>query len=471
MRPRVTPVTVFAVTALYVVAGKFGLLLAFEQANATPVWPPAGIALAVLLLLGDRIWPAILLGALLVNVTTAASVPASVGIAVGNTLEAVLGAHLVRRFCAGARFPERPRDVLAFAVLAGVIPPAVSATFGVTSLSLGGSSDWAKYATVWSTWWLGDLTGILIMTPLVTLWVTDSRLPWSRSRAFEAGLLGLALALIVAAVFGELLPPAARGFALDVMTIPPLVWAAFRFGQRETATAVFAVSAIALWGTLNGLGPFVRPNPSDSLLVLQTFMGASSVLTLLFSALVSVSREAAAASVLEERLRFETLLSQLAAGLVHVPASGIDAALEAGLRQLAAFLGADRGSLDEYLGGAVGTRIDWASPGLEEPPRVTRADQFPWAAQRLHRGEVVRFARIDELPAEATIDRASYQRCGTRSKVSLPLIAGGRVLGALSFGSVRCERAWPDELVSRLLLLSEAFAGALERKRMDLSLA
>jgi len=471
MMNRVTPLSVLTVSVAYFVASKLGLLLAFEQANATAVWAPAGIALASILLLGYRIWPAILLGAFLVNVTTAGSVATSVGIAAGNTLAGVVGAFLVLRFSAGLRSFERPRDVLKFAALAGVISPAVSATIGVTSLSLGGFSDWAQYGFVWSTWWRGDVAGILIVAPLLILWGTNARLRWRRQQIFEATLLALVLVFTEAAVFGDLLPTGARSYALEFMAFPPLVWAALRFGRRETATAAFVLSGIALWGTLHGLGPFSRANPNESLLLLQSFMSATCLLALLFAALASTSRQVADAPLLEERLRFETLLSDLTAGLIHVPASGIDAALEAGLRDVVTFLVVDRGDLDEYLGGGLGTRIAWAHEGLAEPPRVMLAHQFPWAAQRLQRGEAVRFSRLDDLPAEAAVDRASYQRSGTRSKVSVPLQAGGRVLGSLSFDSVRRERDWPDELVERLRLLSEAFASALERKRMDLSLA
>jgi signal transduction histidine kinase len=98
-------------------------------------------------------------------------------------------------------------------------------------------------------------------------------------------------------------------------------------------------------------------------------------------------------------------------------------------------------------------------------------DQFPWTVQQLARGDIVRFSRMDDLPDEAAVDRASFERAGTRSKVSLPLSAGGPMFGVLSFGSVRSERAWPKELVERLRLLSEAFASTLERKRVELSLA
>jgi signal transduction histidine kinase len=175
--------------------------------------------------------------------------------------------------------------------------------------------------------------------------------------------------------------------------------------------------------------------------------------------------------LLEERLRFEALLSELSAGLIHVPAVDIDAALAGGLQQVGTFLGVDRASLEEYVAGEPPVRLTWTLPGLEEPPSLVDADQFPWSAETLGRGRAVRFSRLDELPAEAVIDRASYARAGTRSKVSLPLRAGGPMLGVLGFGSVRREYAWPDELVERLNLLSQAFASALERKRVELSLA
>jgi signal transduction histidine kinase len=170
-------------------------------------------------------------------------------------------------------------------------------------------------------------------------------------------------------------------------------------------------------------------------------------------------------------LRFETLLSELSAGLIHVPASAIDAALERALQQVVTFLGVDRGNVDVYEEGGRGVRVSWALSGLRDSPYVMDAAQFPWTAKQLGRGDIVRFSGIDELPEEATIDRASYERVGTRSKVSLPLNAGGPMLGVLSFGSVRRERAWPAELVERLRLLSEAFASTLERKRVELSLA
>src|SRR5207247_1805522 len=171
--------------------------------------------------------------------------------------------------------------------------------------------------------------------------------------------------------------------------------------------------------------------------------------------------------LLEDRLRFETLLSDLSAKLIHVDASGLDAALGAALRQVVAFLGMDRGNLDEYIEGRPGARVSWTEPGIEKLPPILAAGHFVWTAGTLRRGGVVRFRRTDALPAAAAADRAGYERLGTRSHLSIPLQAGGPMLGVLSFDSVRAERDWPDELVDRLRLLGEAFAGALERRRME----
>src|ERR671934_766548 len=137
----------------YLAAGKLGLKLAFVNASATAVWPPTGIALAAVLLLGYRVWPGILLGAFLVNLTTAGSAVSSLGIALGNTLEALVGGYLVNRFANGRRAFERPQDLFKFVLLAALVATTVSATIGILSLSLTGYAAWGDFASIWSTWW------------------------------------------------------------------------------------------------------------------------------------------------------------------------------------------------------------------------------------------------------------------------------------------------------------------------------
>ena len=130
------------------------------------MWPPTGIALAAFLILGYWVWPAILVGAFLVNQTTAGTVATSVGIAVGNTLEGIVGAYLVKRFAGGRSCFDRPQSVFKFAGLAAFLSTPLSATIGVTSLSVGRFASLANYGPIWFTWWLGDIAGALIVAPL-----------------------------------------------------------------------------------------------------------------------------------------------------------------------------------------------------------------------------------------------------------------------------------------------------------------
>src|SRR5215469_17704262 len=183
------------VTLIYFVVGKLGLMLASLHASASPVWPSAGIALAALLVLGYRVWPAIFIGAFLVNVTNAGDGATSLAIATGNTLEALAGAWLVIRLARGKNFCDRPQDVFKFALVAAT-STIISASFGVTSLALAGFADWTHYGAIWLTWWLGDVTGVLVFTPLVVLWSVDFRRDWSKREATEVGVLFLLLVLL-----------------------------------------------------------------------------------------------------------------------------------------------------------------------------------------------------------------------------------------------------------------------------------
>src|SRR5258705_10407634 len=157
-----------ALAALYVLAGKLGLHFAVVHASATAMWPPAGVGLGAFLLFGSRVWPAVAVGAFLVNVTTAGSVATSLGVAAGNTLEGLLSAWLVNRFAHGRYAFERAQDIFAFVV--AVVPGAlVSATMGLGSLVLGGYAPWAGFSPIWATWALGDVTGTLIVAPPLLL--------------------------------------------------------------------------------------------------------------------------------------------------------------------------------------------------------------------------------------------------------------------------------------------------------------
>src|SRR5437660_2525669 len=302
------------VTVIYFIAGKLGLSLAFLNASASPVWPPAGISLAVLLLFGYRIWPAIFVGAFLVNATTAGNVATSLAIATGNTLEAVSGAWLVNRFAGGTSVFDRPQGVFKFA-LAVVVSTIVSPIFGVTSLALGGFANWANYGAIWLTWWLGDATGDLLIAPLIILWSVASKRQWNRSQAVEVGVLLLLLFVLSEAVFGGWLTISARNYPIAFICGPIVIWTAFRFTQRETATGIFILSAIAIWGTLHGFGPFVRETENQSLLAVQWWTAVLSITAMALSAGMAERRR------VEEELQQQKVVVESANGTKdHFPA-------------------------------------------------------------------------------------------------------------------------------------------------------
>src|SRR5947207_2217697 len=290
-----------ALTIAYVVAGKLGLQFAFLNASATPLWPPTGIALAALLLGGHRLWPAIFLGAFLVNVTTAGSLATSFGIATGNTLEAVIGIFLVRRFANGRRAFALPRTIFAFGVGAGFAATAVSATIGVSSLALGGYAPWPNLGPIWLTWWLGDAAGALVIAPFVIVWANERGFTESRrwAEALGAGLVMLAVATVV---FSGAFQTGIRDAPLAFLCLPPLVWAAYRFGARGAASALLMLSAIAAMGTVRGVGPFAIGRPNESLLLLQAFLVTMSGTVLPLAALAEDLARRAASSAENARL-------------------------------------------------------------------------------------------------------------------------------------------------------------------------
>jgi signal transduction histidine kinase len=286
------------VAVAYFLGGKIGLSLAFVHASATAVWPPTGIAIAALLFLGPRVWPGVFVGALLVNLTTAGSALTSLGIATGNTLEAVVAAYLVNRFARGTGAFERLGDVFRFAVFAALLSPVVSATFGVTSLCATGYAQWSEFGPIWTTWWLGDVGGALIVAPLLILWAKNPlSLGIDPKRRIELVMLVSALALTVWLVFGGL--PSLFVRPLPFLTFPVLVWAAFRFGPRIAATALLFLAAAATVVTVQGHGPFAGPASNQSLLELQAFMAVAAVMTLALAAAERELRHAEAREVAE----------------------------------------------------------------------------------------------------------------------------------------------------------------------------
>lgn len=306
---------------VYALVGKLALRLAFVNASATAVWPPAGIALAAYLFFGYRVWPGIFLGAFVVNLSTAGTILTSLGIATGNTLEGLVGAYLVNSFAHGRDFFDHPYDVFKYFISAAVMSPMVSATVGVTTLVLGGFASLVDFSSIWLTWWLGDAGGVLLVAPFLLLWCVKPRRPrWRVSKWFEAAFVVLTLVFIGWMVFGGVWLGKSNHYPLEFLCTPVVLWAAFRLGRQETTAATLLLSILAVWGTMREFGPFGHmSSPNDSLLLLQMYMGVVAVTGLAVAAVVSERQRALRTS----EARFDRLMKSNIIGIMTVDAEGV----------------------------------------------------------------------------------------------------------------------------------------------------
>lgn len=283
------------VAAAYFALAKAGLGLASVHPAASPIWAPSGIALAALLLIGIRAWPAIFAGAFFANLGIVAA-PLAAVIAVGNTLEGVVMALVLARFSGGAETFDRPGRIARFSVTALASGTILGATLGAGAVCVFDAAAWSDFASIWATWWLGDSAGALAVTPVVVLWVLSAR-------AKALGITRESLAAFASAVVVGLLafsPVFERSFIripIAFLCIAPLITAALRLGQRDTATTALILSLFAIWGTISGDGPFIQPgagNLNNSFLLLLTFMTSAMVPSLALSAEVTQRRRAEA---------------------------------------------------------------------------------------------------------------------------------------------------------------------------------
>jgi two-component system, sensor histidine kinase len=287
-----------AVAAVYFMLAKFGLKLASLNPSASPIWPPTGFALAMVLLRGHRVWPALFVAALLANALTAGSLATSAAIALGNTLEAVVGGALINLWRREVKLFGSPADVAKFAVVS--IGPAtmISATIGVLALLLGGFVEPRHFNAVWLTWWMGDFASALVFAPVIVLWATPDSRGLNRTELTKTAALiaaASAVGLIAFSPFGALVvdqPP------MGCLAIVPLLWAALRRGPRNTATVGLLLTCFAVWGAGTTGEPLAHPTLNASFLLVAMFAIGAVLPALMLSVEVELRRQS------EERLRY-----------------------------------------------------------------------------------------------------------------------------------------------------------------------
>lgn len=312
------------------------------QAAASPVWPPAGIALAALVLLGQRYWPGVAIGSFLFALAVQLGWPnhllhghlfhlsrpvdlmlvVALGSACGSALEALVGAYLLRWINFHPAL-ERLRDALGLMVLGAGVAPIVSATILTLIPYWVQVLDKTQLLENWGTTWLGDGMGVLVVTPVLLTWKTWCLKVQRRRRVLEfllwLGLLvGITWLVFACRPLADWGPFAAKlaHYPLEYLPFPLLVWAALRFGQQATVFGNLIVSAIAMVGAVQGQGPFVAEsnNLKAAILLLQAFMGVMAITSLVLATAVA-ERQKVEKALRESEERFRSMFEGAAIGI------------------------------------------------------------------------------------------------------------------------------------------------------------
>lgn len=272
---------------IYVIAGYFSLKFASFHPSAAAFWVPTGIAISAMLLLDYRIWPAIFIGSFLVNLITTPSIALSLITALGYTFEALTASFFIRNYADGKFFNNRLRNIFIFTIFV-LLSTTISATIGAASLFLFHFARLDQLGTILFTRWLGNFSGAIVTSLLIIVLYNQKMPKYALKSLLELVALFCVLITISLFTFGGILTSGrTQNFPLEIINMPIILWVALRFGQRETVIGSIILFAIAIWGTLHGYGPFVRPSQNESLLFLQTFLTITTLTGISVTTIVS----------------------------------------------------------------------------------------------------------------------------------------------------------------------------------------
>lgn len=420
--PLIVKIVVLAV--VYHLAARLSLKMAYVQVNTSPVWPPTGIALAALLVFGIKLWPGVSLGVLLGSLLTGAPLNLALGMALGNTLEALAGAYLLKKYFDFHVEIDRIQDVVGLAVIS-LLATTVSATIGTTTLILTGSAGLDNIGAIWPTWWIGDLLGALVVAPMLLVWASPISFRSTNRVRIEGGMLLALLALVTWYVFSDRTTPSIYHQALIYLIFPFIIWAALRLGQRGATTAVILVSGIAIWSTVQGAGPFSLQSKNDSLVLLQTFSAVVSLTALILAAATTERRKATE----ELRQRANELATLNESSRTFLDNAGIPTIYDTICQLAVTRLGLDAtwietdglGNSSVQLAAAHGVPIE----AIDRLKSVWDQDGQMEDFRKSH------VKTIDELPASTPRLKLAYQ-----SYASIPLVVSGNPIGVLKLLSI-----------------------------------
>lgn len=282
--------------AAYMLSARLGMLLATTHGNISPVWPASGVVIAAFLIRGVWLWPSVFGAAVLHTLLTGTSIATSLGVGFASVLEPLIAFFLVTHII-GNYYPfGNPSDVFKYFILCGVVSSGVSAVFGVASLCFGGYAGWESFGYLWSTWCLGDMMGTIIVAPFLLTWARPLPFHKGNNAALEITIMALLVTAGNLLVFGTKVAfDTQRHFPITFMSVPFVLWPAFRFQQHGAVTTVLLTVIIAIVGTVGGTGPFsLTSTENTSLLMLQSFTGVMAITALVLAAAISERKQAEA---------------------------------------------------------------------------------------------------------------------------------------------------------------------------------
>jgi signal transduction histidine kinase len=284
---------IIGVALLYYFSARLGYFLAFENTTALPTWPPSGVAFALIILLGRSAWPGITIGALIANVMaywnnpalgTQAIITISSFIAIGNTLEAVIGSHLVKAWLNDI-FPFRHAKNTFRFLFVTMLMCLIGAGVGTASLYFNNVITAQELIKTLISWWIGNIVGILLFTPFILATGQPVRKLIMPGKLIEIGIFLISVLGIYLVLQVDYLAVTMER-ALPFLVLPFLLWLAFRFELVVAIAGVLITSLVAVYFTVTGTGPFVLLEPYNSMMLLQIFIGVISISTLILSATV-----------------------------------------------------------------------------------------------------------------------------------------------------------------------------------------
>jgi PAS domain S-box-containing protein len=299
---------VVILVALYFIGGLVGKETAFLSGSLALVWPPAGIALAAILLFGYRFWPGVALGAVLFSFMNGMPLGFfTFGTAVGNTMGAIVCAFLLKRIISFNNAMERMSDVAGYIGLACFLGTTVNAAFNVVSLAYSGEVAWDNLFSTILVWWVPNALAGLVVAPFIITWATPSNTRWNAKLIAEAVICGTGLVGGTLISFNSWFVYGIQNYPLAYLPFPFLVWGALRFGQRGATAGTLLVSALAIYSLLQRAGPFVTNTETESLMLIGSYIGILAVTNMLLAA-AAAERRAAELAMSESERRFRAVV-------------------------------------------------------------------------------------------------------------------------------------------------------------------